>query len=133
MASCMPCKRSARLSYTPVAAEDTSRSDLPYRSRVVHSGCISPQALEVVVSPNVVLKQMNDQIAVIQQHPTCVLESFGAEWSPPLVSKTAFHLFGHALDLTVGGSGGDEEEVGDPDQLGDVEYDDLMPLLLVDC
>lgn len=75
---CMPCKCSARLSYSPICGRQITKgaritgkrlSVGPDRLTVGEPRSVPPQSLQAVVVPLFRLEQVDDHVAVIEEYP----------------------------------------------------------------
>ncbi len=128
----MPCKRSAELSYSPwkrfviVSGFRGCRFEFDNRR-------IRPQSLELVVVPGLLIKDMNNHVAVVQEHPSGVFPPLSPQRLPiEICLESALSVVGESPNVTIRCTRGDDKDVGDDQQLRDVEQHNIQPLLVID-
>ena len=110
----------------------SSLSDrLPLGEPGVEAGGVAPQPFEVVVRTCGRVEHVDHDIAVVQQHPLGIVFAFAPERLAIDGPEPFLHCVGESLHLSPGATGGDHKDVGDHQQLVDVEEDDVQPLLVV--
>jgi hypothetical protein len=123
-----------QLSYSPGRPKGTSLGSDPRNRKVgrdpVHLGGIPPETLEVVVVAGRGLKQMHDEIAVVNQDPLGFGKSLVAEGRSTLQLEQLLHSFGKRLDMGPGSAGCDYEHVGHNEEIPDLEQNDVESLLV---
>jgi len=75
---------------------------------------------------------VDDDIAVVQQHPLPIPEAFLAQWATIRGLQLVDHLFGKRQYVAPRGPGGDNEDVCDDQQPRNIEEGDLQALLVPD-
>ena len=93
---------------------------------------VSPQALQVVVRPGFGVEEVDDDVAEVQQHPLAILPALTPERLAVQRSERLLHLVGEGDHMAARGAGGDDEDVGDDQKLGDIEQGDANALLVDD-
>jgi hypothetical protein len=128
---CMPCRCSARLSYSP--GNSAMLSGL-HRDRFVGDArCVGPQPLQVVVVAGLGVEQVHHHVPVVEQDPAGMLGAFATKrLAFQCRSELGLDLVHQCLHVAVGGTRADDEHVGEHDQPGDVEQGDGGALLVGD-
>ena len=94
---------------------------------------IRPQTLQLVVVPSLLIKHMNDHVAVVETHPPGVLTTLTTErLTFEVLLEFAFGIIGQRLHMTVGGSGRDDKHVGDNEKLRHIKQDNIEAFLVID-
>ena len=131
---CMPCKCSAKLSYSPKSdGYFTTASPLADRGRFpLEAGGISPQTLQVVVPTRFILEEVHHHVSEVDQQPGPLLLTLNPErW---LI--LCFHLHGqfvgqrHHLPARI--PRGDYKGFRDLNELRYIEQCDVFGLLGVE-
>ena len=74
---------------------------------------------------------MDDDVAEVQQHPPSLGLAFATDrLDAAALAQLVLDLIGDRADLDVGIAGRDDEVVGDHEQIGDVDRDDVVCLLI---
>ena len=74
---------------------------------------VAPEAFEVVILAGFFGKYVNQEVAVIEQHPFGVLVAFDALWALAQFAELRFDLVGDRLDLPGVRAATDDEKVGE--------------------
>ena len=74
---------------------------------------------------------MHDDVGIIQQHPVLGVVALGAVGLQALLRKLVLHLVGQRGHLRGGGTGGDDEVIGQDGQAFYLEHPYILRLLLV--
>ena len=98
----------------------------------IETGRIPPQPFEVVVVPGRVVEDVDDDVAVVEQHPLGVIFALPPEWFSAVETQRLLHPVDERLHLAASVPRGDHEDVGDDEELVHVEQDDIDSLLLVE-
>jgi len=93
---------------------------------------VCPQPLQVVVAAGGGIEKVDDNIAVVQQHPLAVLVTLFSQRAPIGGLELVDHLFGKRQHMAPRGSGGNDEDIGNDQQPGNIEQGDLQALLVLD-
>lgn len=98
----------------------------------VDDGCIRPQPLELVVVPRLLIEHVDNHVAVVQQDPAGVLPALATKGqSLHLGFEFSLHIIRKRANMPIRGSGCDNEDVGDNQQLRNVEQRDIEALLVI--
>src|SRR3954451_14968399 len=143
-----PCSVSRKpVSASPASASlssgglDSTSIGRVYGGLVHRSGCgnlfapfqdggIGPEPFKVVVAPDLVEEYVDDEVAVVEQHPLGVGEALDADGRWPVDRLyLSLDLLGDGLDLPAVVPAGDHEGVGDRQHTADVEDDSVLRLL----
>ena len=62
---------------------------------------VAPDPLQVIEQPILTVKDVDDQIAEIKEHPVCVLVSFRVLRDKPGLAERFRDMIGHRLDLVA--------------------------------
>src|SRR5919106_1335894 len=84
-------------------------------------GGIGPQALQGVVPALLVQEHVGHEVDEVQEHPSALALSLPPDRLHPPVPDRSLDLLGDGSDLPVAGTRGDDEVVGDHDEVPDVE------------
>lgn len=104
------------------------RGGLPF-----DEGRVAPETLQTEVFANGRLEDMHHDVPVVEQYPFRFVAPFDPQWSPLDITELELDLVGQALHVTVGGTGRDREHVGDPQELRDIQEDDIGGFLGIEC
>ena len=98
----------------------------------IDAGCVGPEAFEGVVLARLFEEDVHDDVAVVEQHPRAAFAPFlGARSRVGLLAQRLLDRFDDRADLTGIACTGDDEVVGDRDDVADFEDDDVVALLVV--
>lgn len=98
----------------------------------VDSRSVSPQPFEVVELPRYRLEHVNDHVAVVEQHPFSLGDSLHSNWiTVVFFLDPVVDFIGQSTNMAIGGAGGDHEDLGDLQQLGDVEEHDFEAFFVI--
>jgi len=86
---------------------------------------MAPQPIEIVEPTHRLIKDMNDDIGKIHEHPVAALYPFDRERSDPFVDSILLEALRYALDLPVGTPGTNDEIVGNGCELMNVQDDQV--------
>ncbi len=128
---CMPCKCSARLSYSPKSVRFGIVSGFRCGGFDLCRRSVGPETLQLVVVAGLTIEDVHDDVAVVQQDPLAevlALASQDATFHTGL--ELMLDLFDQRLHVTRRGPGGDDEDIGDDHEFGDVEEEDVFALLV---
>ncbi len=125
LTSCMPCKRSAELSYSPKKrlwiVSGFSRCGFVGNSRGIR-----PQPLQLVVVPGLLVEDVYHQVAVVEQHPPRVLPTFTSQWLPTrLVLQLLLDFIAQGAYVSVRSPRRDDEHIGHYEEFRNVEQRDI--------
>ena len=82
--------------------------------RDVDRGSVAPQALEPEELAAILAEDVDDEVDVVHQDPVAAAAAFDVRGAPSeLLDQPFLDAVDDRLDLAVGGSVADEEEVGD--------------------
>ena len=74
---------------------------------------------------------MHDHVAVVEQHPRRRVESLDAAWGRAAVTlHRGFDLLADGAHLSCVRAARDHERLGDPDDVPDIEDEDVLALLV---
>ena len=76
---------------------------------------------------------MDDNVAIVEQHPLGFLDAFPPQRFPIIYPQTALDTVDQSFDLAGSCPGSDDEDVGDDQQLVNVEQNDADTLLIIQC
>src|SRR5581483_3963571 len=94
------------------------------------AGGVGPQPVEVVVAPGLLQKDVDDEVAVVQQHPGSVPQPLGADGpGVALVLELFLDLLGDRAHLAHVSPAGDHEHLGDADDRADIEDERVRSVL----
>src|SRR5699024_8982310 len=120
---CSPSDRAAR---RPGGCGELSRRRVLVDLQV-DDGRIAPQPLERVEGAVLGVLDVDDDVAVVQQHPAGVALALAAQrLAAALAEQRLLDAVDDRGDLPLGLPAAHEEHVGDDDQLGDVQADHLV-------
>ena len=68
-------------------------------------GCIKPEPVEIVQSAAFGVKDMDDDIAVVDKHPSASGESFDAQGALALFAQSIDNAMGDGVDMSFGARG----------------------------
>jgi hypothetical protein len=104
------------------------------RRLVLDAGGIGPEELEGVVIAGLSIEGVHDNVTQVQQDPFAVFDTFPAQW-PSLhgLFEHPFYLGCQGLDLARRSTGRDHEDVGDDEQVRNIQEDNIKTLLVADC
>src|SRR5690606_27362761 len=93
----------------------------------VEDGGVAPAALEGVEGAVLGVLDVDDDVAVVEQHPARVPLALAAQrLAAALLQERLLDAIDDRGDLALGVSAADEEHIGDDHELGDVEADHLL-------
>ena len=131
---CMPCKCSAKLSYSPKSDRYfttglglADRGGFPFETRGT-----TPETLEIVMLAWFRLEQMDDHVAEIDEQPDPFILSFDSQRWSALRLHLYCQFIGESHDLTTGVPAGDHECLRDLNEIRNIEQGDLPCLLGVE-
>ena len=92
---------------------------------------VAPEPLEVVEVAGLPVEDVHDHIAVVEEYPLAVVLAFAPQ-DAPIRPGLQLHLdlFDQGLDMPVRRTGGDDEDIRDDDEFGNVEEEDVFALLV---
>ncbi len=91
---------------------------------------VAPEPLEGVELPLLLVLDVHDDLAVVDEHPAPVALALAADRLGADLAELVLDLVDDRLDLAVVGGRGEQEGVGDGELLADVEGDDLLAELV---
>jgi len=89
---------------------------------------VAPEALQVVILAGLFAKDVNQEVAVIQQNPFGVLIALHAIGTLPKFAKLRLHFVGNRLNLPRVGAAGNDEKVGKRGDVAQVQNGDILGL-----
>ncbi len=92
---------------------------------------IPPQALQLVVGAGRGIEDVDDDVSIVEQHPLGLLDALPAQRLALIETQPALDLVDQCLDLPRGGPGGNHEDIGDDEELVNVEQDNVDGLLVI--
>ena len=140
----MPCKCSARLSYSPMRGRHVIRSPVGWANSYFGSGgvrsrrlplqsrSITPQPLEAVEISRWWLEDVNDHVTEVDEHPLSIFTPFDPQCPPITFLGSGLDLLGKRQHLPTGSTRSDHEHLADLQQIADVEQADVRSLLLIE-
>jgi hypothetical protein len=75
---------------------------------------------------------VNHEVPVVEKHPLAVLDAFPSQRVLPRRLQLAFDLVDEAAQVRARSTGGDDKELGDNDEVGNVQDRGVFTLLLDD-
>src|SRR5690606_32732394 len=99
------------------------------RSEFGH-GCIAPKPLELVELARRRMEDVDDEIDVVDEHPSASAHPLHAERPIPLFSKLFDEVVGYRGDVRVGATRCDQEEVRGTAKGPQVEECDVLRLAI---
>ena len=84
------------------------------------TGGVGPEAFQIVKTAHVIIEDMDNDIAVIHQHPVALLETIDTERLDSLCFQILLNMFGDGADLAVGRPVADEKRVRQAGEVADV-------------
>ena len=131
---CMPCKCSAKLSYSPksdryftTGSDLTDRRWLPSEARG-----ISPKTFEIVMLARLGLEQVDNHVTEIDQQPDPVILTFDSQGRSTLSLHLNCQFICECDDLTTGVPAGNHECFRDLNEIRYIEQSDLPCLFGVE-
>ncbi len=104
------------------------------RRLVFDPGGVGPKELERVVVAGLPIEGMYDNVTQVQQDPLAVLDTFPAQRTPVHgLFEHPFYFGYQGLDLTRRSAGRNHKDVGDDEQIRNIQEDNIKTLLLADC
>jgi hypothetical protein len=98
----------------------------------VDDWCIRPQSFELVVVARLLIKHVNDHVAVVQQDPSRVVAPLAPErLAVHFRLQLPLDIVGEGSHVAVGRARCDDEHVGNDNELGNIEQSDIEALLIV--
>lgn len=94
---------------------------------------IRPEALELVVLPQRRVEDVDNDADEIQQCPATCPDAFGVVCVTTPVLDRLLHAFGERADMGIRRSRGNDEEIGGIADLTEVEHDDVLRLVVIEC
>lgn len=94
---------------------------------------VAPEALQVVIFPSLFREHMNNEVAIVGQHPFSVLESFHAGGELLAFGELLADFLADGLDLPGIRPGADYEEISERGNLAQVENAYIVGLLGFGC
>jgi len=91
---------------------------------------MTPQAVEVIKLADRLVKDMDNDIGKIHQHPMAAVGSFHGERLDAGVSAILFQSLSDALHLTVGATRANDEVVGNGSKLAHLQHDKVAGFLV---
>jgi hypothetical protein len=89
---------------------------------------VSPEAFELVEVAQGRMKDVDDEIHEVEQNPPAALESFHVVCGRSFLLHPFHDVLADRASMRVGGSTGDDEEVGHVRHSSQVEEDDVLCL-----
>lgn len=91
----------------------------------------TPQTFQIVVAAFVGQEQMNDDVAVVHQHPAALPRALDREGEACVAFLHTFaDVIHQRFELPVAGTGADDEKVRNDRIRAQVEQDDILGLLV---
>lgn len=75
---------------------------------------------------------MHDEVAVVEEHPLAVLNALTPQWTFAGRLQLALDLIDQAAQVRARRTGGDDEQVGDYEEVGNVQDGGVFTLFLDD-
>jgi len=95
-------------------------------------GCVGPEALQAVELALILSEDMDDDPAVVEQHPIPKPVSFDADFAYLLLAKFIYNALRDGLNLAVGLPAAYYKIIGDYQYLADID-DYYVTCLLIGC
>src|SRR5581483_3585356 len=92
-----------------------------------------PQALEVVELADRHVEDVDDDVAVVHQHPLSVRQALDGERALSLRTERVLDAVGDRLHLRVGAAAADHEVVGDRGDAAGLQDDEVVRLAIEGC
>src|SRR3954452_7921977 len=127
--SVSPCRTSTRVRGRSPSATGVGGAG-PHVGRELDEGAVAPEPLEGVELPLLLVLHVDDDVAVVDQHPPPVALALAPDRLLAGVAELVLDLVDDRLDLTVVAGGGQQERVGDGELVADVEGDDVLRQLV---
>src|SRR3546814_6479262 len=94
----------------------------------VCSSDLAPHLFEIVERAHFRSKEVDDDVARVEQHPVAALHAFRRDAEDALVLQLLAQMVGHGADLPGRAAGGDHHEVCDAGFVGEFDDDDVVRL-----
>jgi hypothetical protein len=91
---------------------------------------VGPEPFQVVELPGLVVEEVDDEVPIVEQYPLAVLDTLTAQH--PLRLQLGLDLVHQAAQMGARRAGGDDEQVGEDEEVGNVQDGGLFTLLLDD-
>src|SRR3546814_3922953 len=96
----------------------------------VCSSDLAPHLFEIVERAHFRSKEVDDDVARVEQHPVAALHAFRRDAEDALVLQLLAQMVGHGADLPGRAAGGDHHEVCDAGFVGEFDDDDVVRLVV---
>jgi hypothetical protein len=104
-----------------------------YGRRELRSRRIAPEAFQVVEAPGRLVENVDDDVAVVEQDPGAVLHAFPSESPAADGRQSLFGALSQSQDMPPRRAAGNQEYIGDDQEVRHIQDDDPQTLLVVDC
>src|SRR5262245_21544521 len=88
---------------------------------------VAPEVLEVIIAPRLVIEEMHDEVAVVEQHPMRFVVPLDADLAIAELGECTIDFIRHRVDLAAARSTGNYEEVDKGSQLPQVDDQNVTP------
>src|SRR5262245_16666491 len=89
-----------------------------------------PEALEVVELAHGQVEDVDDDVAVVDQHPLSVRHALDGDRALTASAQIVLDRLGDGLDLRIGASGADDEVIRDRGDVAGLEHDQIVGLVV---
>jgi hypothetical protein len=103
---------------------------LRYGWRPFDQRSVTPESFQVVIVTGGRLKEVNHHVAVIKQDPFGLSTSFVSQRFAPVSAQMLFNPVGQRLHLGTGGPGGDDKDLGDYEEVANLQKNNVLALLV---
>ena len=86
-----------------------------------HVRIVTPEALEGIEPAGLLLEDVDDQVAVVEQHPLGAVVALDVQRTHPLAAQPLLDRVGDRLHLALAGAAADQEVVGEVAHLLEVQ------------
>ena len=94
---------------------------------------VGPQVLEGIELARLVVEDVDDDAAVVEQDPRAAAVALAVQRLLALFGQFLFHRVAQRVDLRVGRTGADDKVLRERRDLVDADESDLLTLFAVEC
>jgi hypothetical protein len=98
-----------------------------------NDGAVLPEALETVIDPLLLVEDVDDQVAEVQQHPSSLRAALAAHALVARLDELVFDLIGDRGDVALAVPGDEQEDVDERKRLRHVQGDEVFTALRDGC